>query len=211
VSIVLGKNYVITFQERPGDVLDPVRRRLKRAKGEHFRRQGADYLAYAVLDTIVDGYYPVLEGLGDQLEDLEEAIINEPTPALLRELNGARHMLSGLRRSLNPQRGAVNLLARDPNPLISSDVRLYLRDVYDHEVIDGYREIVAGQVNTYLSSMANRTNEVVKVLTIMASIFIPLTFLAGVYGMNFQNMPELKVWWAYPLLWLVMALLAGGC
>jgi magnesium transporter len=215
ISIVLGTHYVITFQERPGDVLEPVRRRLQGVEGAHFRRQGADYLAYALLDAVVDGHYPVLEGLGDQLEDLEESIINEPTPHLLRKLNDARHNLSALRRSLGPQREAVNMLLRDPNPLVSEDVRLYLRDVYDHcvqtaETVDSYRESVGGLLNTYLSSMANRTNEVMKILTIMASIFIPLTFLAGIYGMNFQNMPELQVWWAYPLLWLVMILVAVG-
>lgn len=215
VSIVVGASYVITFQERPGDVLDPVRWRLQGDKGRYLRQERSDHLGYTILDTIIDGYYPALEALGDQIEELEDAIINQPTPQLLRELNWTRTMLAELRRSLWPQREAVNALIRDPNPLISDDVRLYLRDVYDHcvqtvEVMEGYRETVAGLVNTYLSSMANRTNDIMRVLTIMASIFIPQTLLVGIYGMNFEYMPELHVWWAYPLCWAVMVVMAAG-
>ncbi len=214
VSIVLGKGYVLTFQERYGDVLDPVRRRIHEGKGLTLRGQGADYLAYAIQDTIIDGYYPVLEILGDQLADLEDKIMTQPGPRLLRKLNRTKNMLSDLRRSLWPQRESVNSLIRDEHPLVTDVTRMYLRDTYDHciqttEVIEMYREMAGGLMNTYLSSMANRTNDVMRVLTVMASIFIPLTFLAGIYGMNFDYMPELHFWWFYPLMWLAMLLLGG--
>ena len=215
VSIVLGKGYVLTFQERYGDVLDPVRSRIQGSKGLPFRSQGPDYLAYAILDTIIDGYYPVLEVLGDQLGGLEDVVIVNPNPRILRKLNRTKNMLINLRRALWPQRESVNSLIRDANPLITDLTRAYLRDTYDHciqtsEVIEMYREMVTGLMNTYLSSVANRTNDVMKVLTIMASIFIPLTFLAGIYGMNFENMPELHFWWSYPLVWVMMLSLAVG-
>lgn len=215
VSIVLGKGYVITFQERYGDVLDPVRSRIHGNKDLQFRSQGPDYLAYAILDTIIDGYYPVLEALGDQLGDLEDVVIVNPNPELLRKLNRTKNMLMNLRRSLWPQRESVNSLIRDSHPFVTDPTRTYLRDTYDHciqtsEVIEMYREMVTGLMNTYLSSVANRTNDVMKVLTIMASIFIPLTLLAGIYGMNFENMPELHFWWSYPLVWMIMLLLAVG-
>jgi magnesium transporter len=215
VSIVLGKGYVLTFQERYGDVLDPVRLRLQGSKGLQFRSQGPDYLAYAILDTIIDGYYPVLETLGDRLAKLEDIVIASPSPSLLARLNRTKTMLLDLRRSLWPQRESINALIRDANPLVTDRTRTYLRDTYDHcvqttEVIEMYREMVVGLLNTYLSSVANRTNEVMKMLTIMASIFIPLTFLAGIYGMNFENMPELNFWWSYPLVWVTMIFLAAG-
>lgn len=214
VSLVFTTQYVLTFQERYGDVLDPVRRRIRSGKGP-MRTLGADYLAYAIADTIVDGYYPVLETIGTRLEKLEETVIHNPTPAVLGELNGLKNQLVNLRRSIWPQRDAVNQLLRGDHAGISDEVRVYLRDTYDHcvqtsEVAEMYREMVTGQMNLYLSSIANRTNEVMKVLTIMASIFIPLTFLAGIYGMNFDHMPELHVWWAYPIIWLTMFAVAGG-
>ncbi|MEZ6048211.1 MAG: magnesium/cobalt transporter CorA [Planctomycetaceae bacterium] len=214
VSIVLGKNYVLTFQEKHGDILDPVRRRI-RSKTSTIRHQAADFLAYAIADTIIDAYYPALEVLGDQIEELEDDVISDPTPELLRELNRMKNRLVNLRRSIWPQREAINRMVRGDYPAISENVRIYLRDTYDHcvqtsEVAEMYREMVTGLMNTYLSSIANRTNEVMKVLTIMASIFIPLTFLAGIYGMNFKHMPELQMEWAYPTVWILMLLTAGG-
>jgi magnesium transporter len=214
VSIIFGKNYVLTFQERYSDVLEPVLRRLRSGKGL-MRRRKADYLAYAIFDTVVDAYYPVLEDIGDGLEQLEEVVITNPSPDVLKRLNRTKNQLVNLRRSIWPQREAVNTLIRDDNPLITDEVRVYLRDTYDHcvqttEVVEMYREMVTGLLNTYLSSIANRTNDVMKVLTIMASIFIPLTFMAGIYGMNFENMPELQVWWAYPILWCAMIVTAAG-
>ena len=215
VSIVLGKNYVLTFQEQYGDVLDSVRRRIRTGKGRPIRNEGSDYVAYAIFDTIVDGYYPVLEEIGNYLEQLEEAVIYNPTPQLLQQLNSTRAKLTNLRRAIWPQREAANRLARDVHPLVDPNVQLFLRDTYDHcvqtsEVVEMYREIVAGLMNTYLSSVANRTNEVMKVLTIVATIFIPLTFLAGIYGMNFEHMPELQNKWAYPAIWFTMITVAIG-
>jgi magnesium transporter len=172
-------------------------------------------LAYAVFDTIVDAYYPVLESIGDYLERLENAVLDNPSNALLHELNRYKNRLFNLRRSLWPQRESVNSLIRDPNPLISDNVRIFLRDTYDHcvqttEIAEMYREMVSGLMNMYLSSVANRTNDVMKVLTIVATVFIPLTFIAGIYGMNFEYMPELSARWAYPILWCVMGATASA-
>lgn len=215
VTIVLGKNYVLTFQERYGDILDPVRRRIRTGIGRPIRRSGPGYLTYAITDTIVDGYYPVIEALGDHLEQLENFVMEEPSVEVLRVLNGTKNMLVNLRRAIWPMREAVNSLIREENSIIDDEVRLFLRDTYDHcvqtaEVIEMYREMASGLMNTYVSSVANRTNDVMKVLTIMASIFIPLTFLAGIYGMNFEHMPELHVKWAYPAVWVTMLGTAGG-
>lgn len=214
VSIVLGKNYVLTFQEQYGDVLDPVRSRI-RSRSALIHKHGADYLAYAVFDTIVDAYYPVLESIGDYLERLEDAVLENPSNALLQQLNRYKNRLFNLRRSLWPQREAVNSLIRDANPFVTDAVRIYLRDTYDHcvqttEIAEMYREMVSGLMNMYLSAVANRTNEVMKVLTVVATIFIPLTFIAGIYGMNFEHMPELSAQWAYPILWCVMGFTAAS-
>ncbi len=214
VSIVFAKQYVLTFQERYGDVLDPVRRRIRSSKSR-IRQHGADFLAYAIADTIIDGYYPVLELIGDHLEGLEDEVVNEPTPDLLLQLNRMKNRLVNLRRGIWPQRDAINELIRGDHSTVTEEVRVYLRNTYDHcvqtsEVTEMYREMVTGLMNLYLSSIANRTNEVMKVLTIMASVFIPLTFLAGIYGMNFENMPELQVTWAYPVVWLTMFATACG-
>ncbi|MDA1053431.1 MAG: magnesium/cobalt transporter CorA [Planctomycetota bacterium] len=214
VSLLLGESCVVTFQERYGDILDPVRERIRIATSR-LRQNGPGYLAYAIIDTIVDGYYPVIEAIGDHLEQLENVVMEKPSTDVLRELNRTKNMLVNLRRAVWPQREAVNSLRRDENALITDEVRVFFRDTYDHcvqtaEVIEMYREMATGLMNTYLSSIANRTNEVMKVLTIMASIFIPLTFLAGIYGMNFEHMPELHVRWAYPMVWIMMLVSAGG-
>ncbi|MCC9603441.1 magnesium/cobalt transporter CorA [Stieleria sp. JC731] len=214
VSIVIGPTYVLTFQEFPGDVLDPVRRRI-RAEKSLIRSHGADYLAYAIADTIVDAYYPVLETIGDRIEALEDDAVMRPTPELLRELNRLKNRLVNLRRAVWPQREAIYSLIRDGNTVIGEDVRLFLRDTHDHcvqtsEVIEMYREMVASLLNTYLTTIANRTNDVMKVLTIVATIFIPLTFMAGIYGMNFDHMPELHTRWGYPIIWAAMIVTAAG-
>ena len=213
VSLVLGSNYVLTFQERYGDVFDPVRRRMKNANG-YIRQSGPDYLAYALIDTIVDAYYPVLEHIGDQLELLEDEVISKPTPELLGKLHHLKNRLVNFRRSIWPQREALSSLARDEHSVIDSEVRTFFRDTHDHcvqtsEVTEMYREMVTGLMNTYLSSIANRTNGVMKVLTIVATIFIPLTFVAGIYGMNFDYMPELHFRFAYPLVLMMMVVLTA--
>ena len=214
VSLLIGPDYVLTFQERPGDVLDPVRKRLQ-IPDSRIRNLACDYLAYAILDTIVDAYYPVVESMGDRIEKLEELVLAEASPQTLGELNTLRGQLLILRRAVAPQRDAVNTLIRDENELVSQNVRMFLRDTYDHiiqtsEAVETARELVSGLMNTYLSVVSNRMNEVMKVLTIMASIFIPLTFMAGIYGMNFDHMPELHVKSAYPLLLVAMGIIAAG-
>ena len=216
VSFVLGKHYVLTVQEGrdDGDVFDPIRKRIKSTKGRH-RQRGADYLLYTLADAVIDGYYPVLERVGDHLQSLEGTILDNPTPSSLQVLNHTRMELLNMRRGVWPQREAVHSLVHEESELLTPDVQLHLRDVYDHcvqtsEVIEMYREMASGLMGTYLSSVANRTNEIMRVLTIMGSIFIPLTFLAGVYGMNFEHMPELKVPWAYPAMLGVMIISTLG-
>lgn len=215
LSLLFGNGYVLSFQEQYGDELEPVMVRIRTGVGRPIRRSGSDYLSYVILDTVIDGYYPVIEAIGDHLEHLESVVMEDPSTRVLQDLNRTKNMLVNLRRVVWPQRELVNSLVRDETPLIVDEVRVFLRDTYDHcvqtaEVIEMYRDMVTGLMNTYLSSVANRTNEVMKVLTIMASVFIPLTFIAGIYGMNFEHMPELHVRWAYPAIWVAMVGTAGG-
>lgn len=211
VSIFIGPRYVLTLQERHGDVFDPVRKRIRSGIGV-ISKLGPDYLAYALIDTVIDGYYPAIESIGDRLHELEEDILEHPTHAGLQQIHRIRRDLLSMRRAVWPQREAVNALIREDTPLITDTVRQYLRDCHDHavqiaDVIETYRELASSLMDIYLSSMSQRTNEVMKVLTIMSSIFIPLTFLAGIYGMNFQHMPELAKPWAYPVLLGTMAVM----
>lgn len=212
LSIILGKQFTLTFLEGHGDPLKPVRKRMHPAHAR-MRRLGSDYLAYAVLDTVIDGYYPLLERIAEQLEELEDEIIDHPAASLLRKLQRHKRNLLLLRRAVWPEREALAAVLRDASPLIQEDTKVFLRDVYDHvvqiaDVIESYRDLVGELTNTYLSVSSNKMNEVMKLLTVMTSIFIPLTFLAGVYGMNFQYIPELKVPWAYPVLLVAMFVIA---
>ncbi len=214
ISLVLGARHVLSFQERADDVFEPVRARLVAGTGL-LRRSGTDYLAYALLDAIVDDYLPILDKLGENLERLEERAVECPTRELLRELAALRHDLIAIRRDVWPQREALHALLRGDVGGISEPVKIYLRDVHDHcvqvaEMVEIYREIASGLLNIYLTSIANRTNEVMKVLTIVSTIFIPLTFLVGIYGMNFVHMPELAWPWAYPALLVAMLALGVG-
>jgi magnesium transporter len=214
LSLILGPNWVMTFQERVGDVFEPVRERLRSAKGR-IRTRGVDYLAYALIDAVVDRYYEVLEGVGDATEVLELQVLDDPTTDSMARLHHLKRELVALRRSVWPVRDVINGLLRAETPLIQAETRVFFRDVYDHSVqviesVEALRDVVSGAIDLYLSNVSNRTNEVMKVLTIMASIFIPLTFMAGIYGMNFEYMPELAVRWAYPALWAAMILVAGG-
>lgn len=214
VSIFLGPHFVLTLQERHGDLFDPVRNRIRGGKGP-IRHSGPDYLAYALIDTVIDGYYPILEAMGEYLEDLEDATFRSAQKSNLRRIYHAKRQLLELRRAVWPQREAVSSLIRDENPLVSAQVRIYLRDCYDHavqviDVTETFRELASNLMDIYLSAVSQRTNEVMKVLTIVGSIFIPLTFLAGIYGMNFQHMPELATPWAYPALLLLMLAVAIG-
>lgn len=218
VSIVNGPGLVLTFQERYEDCLNPLRDRIRVGRG-HLYQGGSDYLAIQVLDSIVDGYFPVLERLGERLEELEHAILSQPVPELLHEIFIVRRGLMAFRRSVWPLRDAVSRLLREEET-IDDDARLYLRDVSDHahqvvDVLETYREMASGLVELYLSTLGQRTNDVVRVLTVMSSIFIPLTFLAGVYGMNFHtdvpgNMPELRWPYAYWVFWGVSICSALG-
>jgi len=219
VSLVLGKYYVLTVQEEPEhDCFDGVRMRINKNKGI-IRRQNSDYLAYSLLDAIIDGFFPVLELYGERIDDLEEEVIVNPSQQTLQKIYQIRRELLQLRRAIWPQRDAINSLIRDGSELISDDVRIYLRDCYDHavqvmDIVETYRELVAGLMDVYLSAISNKMNEIMKMLTVVSSIFIPLTFIAGVYGMNFNteksphNMPELNWYWGYPLCLGVMTLIA---
>ena len=209
VSLVVGPNYVLSFQEREGDVFEPVRDRIRRAKGR-IRRMGADYLAYSLLDAVVDGYFLILEKTGDQIEDLEENLISHPDTKILQAIHDLKREMIFLRRSVWPLREVISGMSRKESTLIKESTEIYLRDVYDHTIqvidtIETYRDMVSGMLDTYLSSISNRMNEVMKVLTIFAAIFIPLTFVAGIYGMNFSYMPELGWKWGYFGVLTVMA------
>lgn len=214
VSIILGKGYVLAFLEDPGDVFEPVRQRIKTGKGR-IRRLGADYLAYALLDAIVDNYFQVLEQLSEEIEELEEEVVDVPTSSTLRAIHVNKRQLIRLRRAVWPLREVVNALVRDELDFITEDTRLFLRDLYDHTIyvidtVETLREMVAGMMEVYLSSVSNKLNQVMKVLTVISSIFIPLTFIVGVYGMNFDYMPELRWRWGYWAVWGVMLSVAGG-
>lgn len=215
VSLVLGKHYLLTVQEEPDhDCLEGVRSRIEKGKGI-IRRQGADYLAYTLLDAIIDGFFPVLELYGERIEELEEEVIVNPTRKTLQKIYKIRRELLQLRRAIWPQRDAINSLIREGNDLISDEVRVYLRDCYDHTVqvmdmVETYRELASGLMDVYLSAVSNKMNEVMKLLTVVSAIFIPLTFIVGLYGMNFEYMPELKWHWGYPLCLAVMGAIAFG-
>ncbi len=219
ISLFFGADFVLTVQERPGDVFQGVRERIRRGR-PRIRGAGGDYLAYALIDALVDQYFPLLETFGEHLEDLEEELIEDPDPETLQKIYRARRELLLLRRAAWPQREVINTLERDESGLIKHETKVFLRDCYDHtiqalDIIETYRELAAGMLDVYLSSISNRMNEVMKVLTIMASIFIPLTFLAGIYGMNFHpeagwmNMPELNWAFGYPAVLVVMVAIAG--
>ena len=212
LSVVHSKNVLITFQERPGDILDPVRRRIHDETGP-MRSQAADYLAYAIVDTVIDGYYPIVEKLAGSLELLEGSILQRATPENLVAINHVRLLLLTLRRGMSAQSSALRQYLTSPSIHVLEHTLTYLRDTLDHtqqlnDVMENQKELVAGLLNTYLSMVSYQTNEVTRILTIMASIFIPLTFVAGIYGMNFQHMPELSVRWAYPVVLGLMAVLA---
>ena len=215
VSLVLGKNYLLTVQEEPNfDCFDPVRLRIRNNKGI-IRKQGADYLAYTLLDAIIDGFFPVLEDYGERIEDLEEEAIVNPTRNTLKKIYRIRRELLQLRRAIWPQRSAINALIRDSNELISEEVRIYLRDCYDHAVqvmdmVETYRELASGLMDVYLSAISNRMNEIMKLLTVFSWIFLPLTFIAGLYGMNFEYMPGLKTPWGFWLCVAAMVAIAVG-
>lgn len=207
VSIILGKNFVLTFQERRGDVFDPIRNRIKISKGL-IRKYGADYLVYALMDVIVDNYFVILEEIGEDIEGLEDKVVLNPSSEVVHSIHKLKGNLIVLRKSIWPLREILSTLEKTESHLIKN-IAVYLRDVYDHTIqvidtIETFRDLATGMLDIYLSSVSNRMNETMKVLTIIATIFMPLTFIAGIYGMNFKYMPELEWKWGYPLVLIVM-------
>jgi magnesium transporter len=210
VSFILGENYLLTVQEEPQqDCFTPVRDRIAKCKGI-IRQQKADYLTYALWDAVIDSYFPVLEVYGEKIQELEELALTQPTQATLSKIHQIKRELLSLRRAVWPQRDVLNLLIRDGHPLISEHVLRYLKDCYDHTVqildtLEIYRELASGLMDVYLSAVSNKMNQVMKLLAVISTVFIPLTFVAGIYGMNFNtevspwNMPELDWYWGYPL------------
>jgi magnesium transporter len=208
ISIILGSNFIISFQEMEGDVFDHVRDRIRNSKGR-IRKMGADYLAYALLDAIVDNYFVILEKLGEKIEAMEEELVTNPRPETLQTIHELKREMIFLRKSVWPLREVVNSMERGESSLIQDSTTIYLRDVYDHTIqvidtIETFRDMLSGMLDIYLSSVSNKMNEVMKVLTIIATIFIPITFIAGNYGMNFEYMPELGWRWSYPVYWMVV-------
>jgi len=218
LSLFLGKNYVLTFQEVAGDCFDPVRMRI-REKGGLIRQSGPDYLAYALLDASIDNYFPIIEKYGEQIESLEDQVVLRPGSQFVSEIHELKRELLLLRRVVWPLREAVNALIREPSPLITQETRIYLRDCYDHtiqviDLLENYRDIAGSLIEVFLSSVNNRLSEIMKFLTIFTTIFIPLNFIAGIYGMNFHtesspwNMPELKWHFGY---FLILGIMLASC
>ncbi len=212
LSLIVGPNFVFSFQEGiEGDVFSSVRDRIRTNKGR-LRRMGADHLAYSLIDAVVDNYFVVLERLGEKIESLEEGVVSNPAAQTLQEIHRLKRQMIFLRRAVWPLREAISAMERGESLLIREDTRIYLRDVYDHTVqimdtVETFRDMVSGMLDIYLSSLSNRMNAVMKVLTIIATIFMPLTFLAGIYGMNFKYMPELEWRWGYPMVWILVLLI----
>jgi len=208
VSLVLSSKYVLSFQEDEGDVFDSIRERIRTDRGS-IRKRGVDYLAYSLIDAIVDNYFMVLEKIGEKIEDIEDELVKNPTPMVLQTIHRLKRELIFLRKSVWPLREVISRLERWESPLIHKSIDIYLRDVYDHtiQVIDSletFRDTLSGMLDIYLSSVSNRMNEVMKVLTVISTIFIPLTLIASIYGMNFRYMPELEWSWGYPMVYMVM-------
>ncbi len=214
ISIVLGAGFVISFQERESDLFKSIRERIIAGKGR-LRKSGADYLTYSLVDTIVDHYFGILEALGEKIEIAEEALINNPSTATLQAIQYLKRKMLFLRKSVWPLRETVNSLGRTESSLIHESSGIYFKDIYDHTIqvidtIETFRDMLSGMLDIYLSSISNRMNEIMKVLTIIATIFMPLTFLAGVYGMNFKYMPELEWPWGYFMVLAIMIMIAGS-
>ncbi|MEJ2099948.1 MAG: magnesium/cobalt transporter CorA [Desulfobacterales bacterium] len=213
VSLILGPHYLISFQETEGDVFNFVRERIRKGR-IHMRKSGSDYLAYALMDAVVDHYFLILEKMGERIEQFEERVHSEPTPEILRAIHDLKREVIYFRKQVWPMREVLNNLQKAVSPLVQDTTQVFIRDVYDHTIqvidtIESFRDIIAGIMDLYLSMVSNRMNEVMKVLTIMATLFIPLTFIAGIYGMNFKFMPELEWKWSYPVLWVVLIIISG--
>lgn len=215
VGIILGDDYILSFQESAeGDVFNPIRERLRTGKGR-MRKLGADYFAYCLLDAVIDNYFLVVESIGERIESLDQEIIVNPSKTTLPKVHNLKNELIKLRKAVWPLRDIVSTLERSESPLFKESTEIYIKDLYDHSVqiidtIETYRDLVSGLFDIYLSSVSNKTNDVMKVLTMMASIFIPLTFIVGVYGMNFKYFPELEWQYGYAMVWVLMIGVAGS-
>lgn len=214
VSMVIGSNFLLTFQEEVGDEFDSIRERL-RATSQRLRKGGTGYLAYSLIDSVVDRYFVVLDKIGECLEDIESRLSDAEPPNILSKVHHLKRELIFLRKNIWPVRDIVNSLQHSDSEILSDQTKIYMRDVYDHSVqvmdtLETYRDLLSGIQELYLSILSNRMNEIMKVLTIISTIFIPLTFIVGVYGMNFEYMPELRVKWAYPAVWGLMILMAAS-
>jgi magnesium transporter len=212
VSIVLAKNLVISFAEKQDDIFHAIKERIHKSNSR-IRKMGADYLVYAILDVIVDNYFVILEKIDDQLEQLEEELIREPGPQALLKIQQAKRNITLLRKSVWPTREVINQFQHIESPLVTQSIRIYLKDVYDHAIqaidtIEGFRDIASGMLEIYISHINLRMNEVMKMLTVVATLFVPLTFIASIYGMNFDYMPELHHEWGYPIVLCVMLVIA---
>lgn len=208
ISVIFGPHFLISFQEKQNPLMEPIRERIRSARGR-IRKAGTDYLAYTIIDAIVDQYFILLEKLGESIESLEDQLVTQPGRDTLHAIQNIKREMLYLRKSVWPLREAVSALQRTDSPLMDTATDLYLKDVYDHTIqiidtVETYRDMLSGMLDIYLSSVSNRLNEVMKVLTIIATIFMPLTFLAGVYGMNFKYMPELEWHWGYFMVWGIM-------
>lgn len=211
VSLILGKNYVISLQESEGDIFDPIRERIRNGKGR-VKKEGSDYLSYLLLDAVVDNYFTILEKVSEKIEGLEDEIVKSPTQETLNTIHNLKTEMLYLKKSVWPLREVVNKLERGELSLIKKTTSVYLRDIYDHTIqvidtVETLRDMLSGMLDIYLSSVSNRMNEVMKVLTIIATIFIPITFIAGIYGMNFSNIPELGWPWSYLVFWIVVLII----
>ncbi|MGB6370642.1 MAG: magnesium/cobalt transporter CorA [Atribacterota bacterium] len=214
VSLILGKNYVISFQEREGDVFNAIRERIRNNIGR-IRKLGVDYLVYSLIDAIVDNYFIIIERLDEEIENLEDKVVIQPNPSNVQEIHKLKRDLIFLRKSIWPLREVISFLEKSESPLVLESTNLYLRDVYGHTIqvmdtVESLRDIISGILDIYLSSINTRMNEIMKMLTIVATIFIPLTFITGIYGMNFQYMPEIKWFWGYPAVLSIMVAIGIG-
>jgi magnesium transporter len=208
VSIILGQGFVISFQEKEGDVFNTIRERIQKSKGR-IRKMKADYLAYSILDAIVDNYFVVLDRLGETIESLEDELRSNPSDQTSRKIHSLKREMIFFRKSIWPLREIINKLERGESTLIEASTYIFLKDLYDHTIqiidtVETFRDMISGMLDTYLTIISNNMNSTMKVLTVIATIFIPLTFIAGIYGMNFQNMPELGWKWGYPLVLGIM-------
>jgi magnesium transporter len=213
LSVILGENFVITFQERPGDVFNPVRHRIRNHKGR-IKDLGSDYLTYSLLDCVVDHYTMIIEHYGEEIEDLENDIRDNPDRSLLEKINNYKREMNYLRKSIRPTREGITALSRLETDLISEEIQPFIKDLLDSvtqslEITDTYREMLSDHLDIYNSGINNRLNEIMKVLTIFSAIFIPLTFIAGIYGTNFDFLPELHFKYSYPIFWGVLMLIAA--